>query len=563
MYKELFKLFAPFKKRQYFLSVAGILLYSCYAIVIFSISYLVDYFEQGEFSNFIRIVLICIGLAIITFLLEMLNSYCWKKTINECIKYLRSLVLNGIMKKDPMYFIKNPTGDILSKIMNDVVIVAQSASIGRPMLQINCSRVLIVLVALFILNWILAIIVTVSIPLYYLLFNLLNKGIRAASNEEREKFSLIQTNVQETLAAIETIKIHKKEAYIHQKSDVIMENHLKKFDKLNRYQSIGSGLTSLFRVFLPIFIFLIGIYLAFIGQISIGALVSFYAFLPFLTEPINNLSDFYLGMQTTVGMSERVIAYLREDIVLDEAKEISSISSISFSNVSFRYHDEADYILNNFNLELNKGDKIAILGKSGSGKSTLLKIMIRFLVPTEGYVKVNGIDLQEINTSSCYSRIALLQQNPFLFRDTILNNITFGDDYSNEQIQHAIEQANISSLLNKFSKGLHHQIEEIGKNLSGGEQQRLCLVRTLIRDADLLLLDEPTSALDENNERLLVENLSKHLEQHDCIFAVVTHRKEILNICNRAIFFKNGQAYFFNLNEHEQRDTLLSWMEED
>jgi len=169
MYKELFKSFAPFKKRQYLLSLMGISLYSCYAVVIFSISHLIDHFEQGQFNNFVRIALVCIGLAIITFILEIINGYYWKKTVNESIKYLRSLVLNGIMKKDPMYFIENPTGDILSKIMNDVVIVAQSASIGMPMLQINFSRILIVLVALFILNWVLALIVAISIPLYYLL----------------------------------------------------------------------------------------------------------------------------------------------------------------------------------------------------------------------------------------------------------------------------------------------------------------------------------------------------------------------------------------------------------
>jgi len=391
---------------------------------------------------------------------------------------------------------------------------------------------------------------------------LLNRGIRVASNHEREEFSEIQTNVQEVIAAIETIKINQKETYIHEKSDKIMENHLKKLDKLNQYQSAGSGLMSLFRMFMPICIFIIGIYFAFTGQVSIGGVISFYAFLPFLTEPINNLSDFYLGIQTTIGMSERVLEYLHETQASEKKEKISSIESIVFSNVGFKYHDEAKNVLENFNLELKKGDKIAIVGKSGSGKSTLLKLMIGFLNPKKGEIKVNGINLEKITTTSYYSRMTFLQQDPFLFRDTILNNITFGDAIDEDQINHALQQANVTELVNSFPEGIHHMIAEVGKNLSGGQQQRLCLARTFIGDTDLLLLDEPTSALDENNEKVLVQNLAAYLEKQNCIFATITHRKEILNICNKAVFFKDGTTHFFNLLDATQFEKLISWMEE-
>jgi ABC-type bacteriocin/lantibiotic exporter with double-glycine peptidase domain len=131
------------------------------------------------------------------------------------------------------------------------------------------------------------------------------------------------------------------------------------------------------------------------------------------------------------------------------------------------------------------------------------------------------------------------------------------------QISKAVESANISSFIERMPGGLKYIIEEIGKNISGGEQQRICLARTFIRNADLLILDEPTSALDENNERLLVNNILNYLEQNNPIFIVVTHRKEVLNICNKVIYYKSGKVHFLDLSNQEQRNRLDEWIRDD
>ena len=562
MYKDLLSLFKPFKKSQIALIFISFMEYTFLAGVTFSIMFLVDYLQQNKFEQFKRLSVICILLMLVTLLLSVFSHYYWNKTIRDSIIFLRGLVLKGIIKKNPLYFITHTTGDIVSKIMDDVVIVAQTGSIGVPMLSINIFRILIVAAALFYLSFPLTIAIIVFIPLYFLSFNLINKKMRNASLHERAKYSAMQSSIQETLSAIETIKIYKKEDYIQTQVHSAMQEFLTKYKPLNKYQSIGSGISSIFSIFLPVFIIYLGAFLAFGESMSMGTLISYYAFLPFLVEPVNNLSDHYLGSQTTLGMAERIMEYLRDDQISENKIPIQSIEAVSFVNVNYRYDDEHDYILNRFNLELKSGDRVAVLGNSGSGKSTLLKLMIHFLNPTSGQIKINGLDLNDIDISSYYDCIALLQQDPFIFKDTILNNITFGDPYSDEEIQNAVTNANVSSFAEKLPDALHYRIEEIGKNISGGEQQRITLARAFIRDADLLLLDEPTSSLDEENEKMLVERIDAYLNQRNCIFVVVTHRKEILNICTKVIYFRNGHIQLFDLADEEQNALLKSWMEE-
>ncbi|MCL2050234.1 MAG: ABC transporter ATP-binding protein/permease [Lachnospiraceae bacterium] len=563
MFKELLKLFKPFKKSQYFVTGIAILEYSFLAIVTFSIKLIIDYLQEGQFELLFRIIMLCLSILVIVFFLSIANHYYWNKMVNESIIYLRNLVLKGIIRKDTQYFIANSSGSLLSKIMNDVVIVAQSAAIGPPMLMINAFRILIVVLALMYLNILITVAIIVFVPVYFLLFNLINKGIRRASEQEREKFADIQSNVQETLSAIETIKIYRKEDYVQKQSTKIMQLYLNKYKILNRFRSIGYGLSGVFSLFLPIIVLFLGAMMVFQNKMSLGSLISFYAFLPFLTEPINNLSDYYLGTQTTLGMSERVMEYLRDDSVKDGNIELKTVSALSFSKVTFRYNENQNFILKEFDLELKAGDKVAIMGKSGFGKSTLLRLLIRFLAPIEGNIKVEGIDLNEIKIESFYRNIALLQQDSFLFKDTLMNNITFGDEYEEEQINTAIDYANLLPFLGKMPNGLSYNIEEAGRNISGGEQQRIALARTLIRKASLLLLDEPTSALDENNERLLISNIQKYLERHNPIFIVITHRKKILDICDKVIYFRNGKVHNIDLHDKEQYELLDKWILDD
>jgi ABC-type bacteriocin/lantibiotic exporter with double-glycine peptidase domain len=339
MFKDLLKLFKPFKKAQRFLTLIGLLQYTCLACVTFSIKLIVDYLNEGQYDTLIRVILVSLFFLILALLFSIIDHYLWNKMITESIAYLRGLVIKGIIKKRPQYFIENTQGSLLSKIMNDVVIVAQSGSIGKPMLQINVFRIIVVIAVLTYLNPLLAFAIIVFIPAYFLLFNLINKGLRGTSERERERFSDIQTNVQETLSAIETIKVYKKEDYFQAQINRTMKRYLSQYKLLNQFRSIGFGLSGIFSIILPIVILFIGAVMVFRNQMSLGTLISFYAFLPFLTEPVNNLSDYYLGGQTTLGMVGRIMEYLEEDEEVHGDVKIDVISTIKFSDVSFRYFE--------------------------------------------------------------------------------------------------------------------------------------------------------------------------------------------------------------------------------
>jgi len=566
MYKELFSLFKTFKKRQVILTILGIIENISFASIIFSISILVNHIEANQFDAFMQMLLFCFFIGVIAFSIKVYSNYLWKKTIRESIQYLRGEVLKGILNKNPQYFATQTSSGLVAKIMNDVVIVAQSGSIGMPMLCINTVHIIVVTIALFYLNWILAAIIMIFMPFYFLLFSLLNKKIRRASENEREQYAEIQASVQETVSAIETIKIYQKEQYALNQFDNVCMRYLKKYAILNRFESAGSGISSIFRIYLPIIVFFIGALMVINQQLTIGVVISFYAFLPFLSEPINNLSDFYLGMQTTLGMSERIMGYMRGSNDATPKISLPKISHLSFDNVSFSYDKNHNDLIVDLNLDLHIGDRVAVIGKSGSGKSTLLKLLIGFLKPSSGQITIDNatgskIKIEDIDIHSYYQKLSFLQQSPFIFRDSIRNNITLGDDYNTEYLDEIVKYCNLDSLITSLDKGIDYKVSEVGKNLSGGEQQRISLARALIRNPDILLMDEPTSALDENNERVIVQNIEKYLTTHSCIFLAVTHRRELLKICNKALIFKAGNIQLFSLSTIEQKDSLLTWIE--
>lgn len=425
--------------------------------------------------------------------------------------------------------------------MDDVIIVAQHASIGIPMLIANVLQLIVVLTALFVLNIKLGFIVVLTLPIYYLVFNYLNKQIRQASSVERENYGNVMKDAQEKLQGINTIKIFGKEEYILNNFKKTLSNYFFFVKRLLYFTSCGSGLTIAIMHFLPVVILLFGGNLAYKGEISVGTLMAFYTFLSLIYEPVVNLSDYNLGLQTTLGFAERILEFLENaEGENEDGKDIDEIESIEFKEVYFSYSEDKN-VLKNISFKIEKGDRVCIIGPSGSGKSTLLNLIMKFYEPTKGDILINGIKLSEINKESYYKKISLMQQTPFLFNGSIKENITFGEDYSEQKLEFVSRICCISDLVNSFKERFEHIITESGSNLSGGERQRICLARTLIRDSQLIILDEASSSLDNVIEKEIVSNIEKLIRESNKILIAVSHRPEILSICNKVIHMENGK----------------------
>lgn len=541
-------MFGSFRKKQLLVIIIAVLQYSILTYSTFLFKDLLDSVQKMQFDLFVFMAVKITLLSIVVVLLGIATDYFWKNLTYSSIIFLRTKVFEAILKKDNRYFKETTIGNILTNIMDDVSLAAQSGSISAPMLVINSFRIFIVLVAMSMLNTRMTAVVFFASLAYFVVFNITNSSIRSASSLERKEYSNVFSDVQEKMSAIEPIKIHGKEAFIADNFGMLCKNHLKRINKLYFATSLGKGINNFFVVLFPVLVLSVGSFIVLKKQMTVGEVIAFYGLIAFIVEPINNLSDYILGFQITMGMLDRIMSILEDEAEASHGEDIDSVNKIEFKSVSFSYSDDKE-ILKDFNAEFYKKDKVAIMGRSGMGKSTLMNLLISFLEPTAGTITINKKNLKSLNLKSYYRHISFLQQFPFLLKTTIEDNIVFGDTYSREQIDEAIHSSCLSEFVSKLPGGLKSNISELGGNISGGEKQRLCLARELIRKADIIILDEPTSALDEETEKVLIQSLDEYFSVNDSIAFIVSHKKEILKICNKVIYFADDGVRLFNLND--------------
>lgn len=499
------------------------------AISPYMIGILVNMVQNKEsFSKVLKFGILLIILGILEAFFNSYQNYKWHTYRVEYTNYFRSIMLKGAFDKSPEYFKQNP-GDLTSRILHDCETVSNDISIGLPMLFLNVLNVSIVLGLMFYMSFKLAIIVIVVIPIYTIFFKKVDSAIRKNSKGEREHFGLVTESVKEYTDGIFQIKIFGKEDFFLKK----FRENIKKYEiylkNIKKYTAIGYGLTNLIVILLPVVILIFGAIEVNAGNMSVGSLFAFYFYLGFLYEPMRNLSDWFSGVQITLGMSDRILEFI-DDIKDEEEKEnISNIDSIKIENLTFSY-DNKNYIFKNFNTEMKKGDIVGIVGASGSGKSTLIDLILKRILSYDGKILINGLDLKEINRVSYYNFISYLEQEAFLFKGSLKENISF-NEFDKENFEICTELSQIKKI--NYRKQEDFEIDIKGKNISGGEKQRIALARALYKNSNLLILDEFTSALDLETEREVVKNIKKISK--DKIILIITHRKLPLSICNKLI----------------------------
>ncbi|WDV46074.1 ABC transporter ATP-binding protein [Clostridiaceae bacterium M8S5] len=537
-FKELSRLLNNYRKEQILITILLLVTTALSVGIPYLIKLLIDGILQGDkYQYVLRTAIIILIVTIITVLLNAIQNYNWHKLRQKSVKHLRKKMFDTMLRKEISYFKKVQSGEILAKIMQDVVIVAQCISIGIPMVVSNTIRLLLIFAIMVYLNVTLTIITLVIIPIYYILFNALNKRLRCISNQERIRFSNLTNQAQEKILGITTIKIFRKENYFRERFKNTLDEHFKYIKKNLFLTSLVNGVTTLITSLLPVVVLLVGSNLVWKDELTVGSLVAFYSYLSYVYEPINNLSDYYMGLQTTLGMSNRILDFLKNDIGQEciDKDNISEINSIRFKNVSFSYGEE-DEVITNLSLYIEKGDKIAITGASGCGKTTIGSLLMKIYENYSGKITINDIDLKNISKKSIYDMVAVVEQESFVFEGDVLDNIIFDDDKENtEQLAKSLEISGTNRFVDKCENKLAHKVVEFGNNLSGGQKQRVCISRALAKDFDLLILDEATSALDYGLEKEIIDKLNNYLSANNKTLITISHRPEILSICNKII----------------------------
>jgi subfamily B ATP-binding cassette protein MsbA len=335
-----------------------------------------------------------------------------------------------------------------------------------------------------------------------------------------------------------------------------------------RKNDLASPATEVVVIGILMFILYLGSKLVFHNELSASAFIGYFGIASQIIPPIKQISQAYNTIQKGLVSEERINKILNEENKIvehsDAIEKNNFEKQIEFKNVSFSYiKGDKGFILKNINLIIPKGKVIALVGKSGSGKTTLTDMLQRFYEPDNGEILIDNVPLQKIKINSLRKLMSLVSQDSFLMNDTVKNNITFGNQYTNEEIVNASKMANAYEFIMQLPEGFETIVGDRGANLSGGQRQRISIARAILKNTPILILDEATSSLDTENEKIIQETI-QNLKSNKTII-IIAHRlstimnADIIYVLNKGELVEQGthsqllnnKSYYYKLVESQ------------
>lgn len=477
------------------------------------------------------VIFIYVGLNFISLRLK-------NKLVRRIMSRYKNKVFQSILDRDYRDFSKEKSGKFISVLTENMKKIEQDYLHQYFNISKNLSLMIFSLLAMFIGNWFLTLLVIIASIIPMMISGFIGQKSASLQNSAMIADQKYLAKVKDILAGFLVIKsFNVKDAifedYSHESENLDEIYFIKgKFDVLTNVISQLSGMI----VFLVAFGG--GMYLVFNGYTTIGSVTAIVQLVNFVVMPLNEIgmgmSKFREGQATLNAFEVKDVTGLQTG----ETKEYFD-DVISFSNIDFSYPNTEEKIFNHLSLKIQKGEKIAIVGMSGSGKSTLLNLLLRFYDVTSGYILIDNQDIQAISAESLYNLMTIVQQNVYIFDDTLRANITLNQFFTDEEIKQAVQQSGLESYVLENESGLQALCGENGSNLSGGQKQRVSIARALIRKTPILLLDEATSSLDN---QVTTEIESSILDIQNLTALVVTHKlnENILKRYDRILFMKAG-----------------------
>ena len=458
------------------------------------------------------------------------------------IRRLRNSLYNHIQDMSLSFFQEEKTGVLMSRITYDVYIIKAMVSTAVTGAIRDCFTIIGLTFVIFYQDWKMALIAFVVLPLAFFPVVEFGKRIRKVSTGCQEAMADISSFLHETFAGNKIVKAFGMEPYEKKR---FFEKTLKYF-KLEMKAVVARSLSS------PIMEFLGGLGIAFIiwyggfnvisGTSTTGTFFSFMAAVIMLYDPVKKLSHLNNAIQQGIAASDRIFDIIdRESDITEHSNPVAiqpGPHRVTFQDVFFKYKDAM--VLKNLNLKVSEGEILALVGMSGGGKTSLVNLIPRFYDVTKGSIIIDDIDIRKASIASLRDQIAIVTQDPILFNDTIRNNIAYGNQgASAKEIERVAEAAFAYDFIQRFPDKFETTIGELGGRLSGGEKQRICIARALLKDAPILILDEATSSLDAESEMLVQKALANLMKGRTTF--VIAHRLSTIAYAHRIIVIVDGQ----------------------
>ncbi|MCG5641483.1 ABC transporter ATP-binding protein/permease [Streptococcus sp. DFI.7.26] len=460
------------------------------------------------------------------------------KLVRQIMSRYKNKVFQSILDSDYRDFSKEKSGKFISVLTENMKKIEQDYLHQYFNISKNFSLMIFSLLAMFIGNWFLTLLVIIASIIPMMISGFI--GQKSAYIQKRTMLTdqKYLAKVKDILAGFLVIKSFNVKEAIRQD----YRNESEKLDEIYFMKGKFDVLANVISQLSGMIVFLVafggGMYLVFNGYTTIGSVTAIVQLVNFVVMPLNEvgmgMSKFREGQATLDAFEVKDVIELQTGKTKEYFDDV-----ISFSNIDFSYPNTEEKIFNHLSLKIQKGEKIAIVGMSGSGKSTLLNLLLRFYDVTSGHISIDNQDIQAISAESLYNLMTIVQQDVYIFDDTLRANITLNQSFTDEEIKKAVQQSGLESYVLENELGLQALCGENGSNLSGGQKQRVSIARALIRKTPILLLDEATSSLDN---QVTTEIESSILDIQNLTALVVTHKlnENILKKYDRILFMKDG-----------------------
>ena len=546
-------LFAPYKVR---LGVVLVMIVFSAGLSMVSPFLLQAVLDDGIFKHettlLTELVAGMIAIAIATNAFSVWQTYLSNQVGQRVMHDLRAAVYRRLQRMSLAFFTRTRTGEIQSRIANDIGGLDSVVTTTATTIAQNATTVIAAIVALCLLNWKLAAISLVFVPLFVWLTRRVGKVRRKITTEQQRRLADLSALVSESLS-VSGILLGKTMGRGDDLADRFTgeSQDIAELEVRSRMAGrwVMSTIQMTFAIQPAIVYWLAG--QSFIGHISIGTVVAFSTLQTRLLFPIQSLLGGGADMQASLALFDRIFEYLDLPIDIVEAKHPVSIrpeevlGEVRLQNVSFRYDGErggegSAWTLRHVNLEVPAGTRTAIVGETGSGKTTLGYLVARLYEPDEGQVTIDGVDIRDMSLASLAATVGVVSQETYLFHASVRENLRFArPEATDEEIEDAARTARIHDLIASLTDGYDTVVGERGYRFSGGEKQRMAIARTVLRNPPVLVLDEATSSLDTQTEYAVQAELERLSEGRTTI--TIAHRLSTVRDADQIVVLDKGQ----------------------
>ncbi|MSS93784.1 ABC transporter ATP-binding protein [Eubacterium sp. BL-380-WT-2B] len=495
-----------------------------------------------DMPGIVKIGILLIVLYLTSALLNTLQGWIMA-TVTQKISQKMRIDISRKINRLPMWFYhKNTTGDILSRITNDVDSLGQNLNNSLTTLVTSITMLTGSLIMMFITNWTMTLAAIASVVLGFITMMIIMSKSQKHFDNQQKYLGLINGHIEETYTGHLIVKAYNGEQQMFEP----FKGLNKKLNKSTYMAQFLSGLMMPIMTFVDnisyVAVIVVGASLVISGQISFGVIVAFLVYVRYFTQPLTQIAQLAQGLQMAVASGERVFEFLDAEEMADEKNKKAPLQNVKghveFKNVKFSYEGTDKMVINNFSAIAKPGQKIAIVGPTGSGKTTLVNLLMRFNEINSGDILIDGVPIRQMTRAQVHSLFCMVLQDTWLFEGTIRENIVYNkQNVYDEDLKKACALVGLHHFIRTLPNGYDTVLND-KVNLSAGQRQQITIARTMIDNAPMLILDEATSSIDTRTEVMIQNAMDKLMEGRTSF--VIAHRLSTIKNADIILVLKDG-----------------------